>query len=929
MRVFLPWTSHLLPAAAASLVERRVGEAPDSGDLDFGGWLVVVRGRNAGRRLLALLAGEAQRTGRALIPPRIVTPGGMDGALFSSGSKIAGVAVRRLAWTVAVQRAPDGLLGKIWESPGWQDPRARAFSLGGVLDRTWRELSTTGAGFSDIISVLERIAPDVVELERERWVAMEHLLKDYRNILREWSLADPADERARLAKSGAVNPDIRVALVGVVEIAPLLVGMLRRLPREPLVLIHAPESEAAGFDEWGRLVFPHWAKKSCAFGNGEIHVVRGVTEQAARCAELISLWREGGVPPSAVTIAVPEPDALPALLHGIGDAGIEVRAAEGNRAARTAVFRLLSCLADFLDRPRGEPPDYASVAAMARHPDLAGIARCPIERLDTYYERHLPARLKPGPCTPASKTGRVVAMLGRFEKLAAIRSASFAEDLTNLLLRIYGDRRMQRRSGEGRAMLHSLEAVRDFLDELKPVPPRAIEDLKVADLLRLVVETSGETEIPGPEQPGAVELSGWLEAAADDAPALIVTSVFEGSLPEGAGVEPMLVDRVRQKLGLPCRASRHARDQYTLLAVWISRRESGRIALIAPRRSASGVPARPSRLLLAAHEGVALARRLLSVTSDPGVVTQAQKGGSGHQPPDPDPGLMRNFRVFPVTCFRTYIASPLLFYFKHILRLGPQDDFADELDAGMFGTAIHSVLQVFGERRIGRKDSPAAGEIAREVKEILAAYMAREFGRHALPPIRAQYRALEARLEIFAERQAAAFADGWEIAYVESRSALEVDFTPGGGPAGVKLRGKIDRIDRHRNGAWRVIDYKSSAGAKQPDEAHFAKLSGEWRDLQLPLYVKLLPCTGLPEIGTAEKLDLVYFNLPPKTDEAGITEPFDHSKIEGAWEKAAEIVDDVCSGRGCREVGDVYRDEDPALLALCGLNGLPTINPGD
>ena len=33
----------------------------------------------------------------------------------------------------------------------------------------------------------------------------------------------------------------------------------------------------------------------------------------------------------------------------------------------------------------------------------------------------------------------------------------------------------------------------------------------------------------------------------------------------------------------------------------------------------------------------------------------------------------------------------------------------------------------------------------------------------------------------------------------------------------------------------------------------------------------------------------------------------------------------LCSGKGCRETGDVSDREDPAFLALCGLNGLPTL----
>ena len=927
MRVFLPWTSPLLPAVAARMIADHAAAAPDSRDADLSAWLIVVRGRAAERRLLTLLAIESQRIGRALIPPRIITPGALDDAMFDSEIPVAGAMAQRFAWTLTVQHAPPDLLARIWKTPEGEDRRIGVLTLGSMLDQTWRELAKSGADFREAFNALGKLQPDMVELEQDRWDALDQLHRDYRRILRSWDLADPSDHRAKLAKNGTPKAGVRVALAGIVELDPALVQLLRRLPEQPLVLIHAPESEAAGFDEWGRLNAEHWATKYCRFVRGEIHVVRGVKEQASRCAELIAGWRKCGLPGSAVTIAAPEAEAIPALLHGLRDAGIAARAAEGNAAARTSVFQFLSQFADFLDRPKNEPPLYASVAALVRHPDLAGIARRSARVLDEYFENHLPLRLLPDGSDPETNDGRIAAMLARLEKLRAIRSAHFAEDLTRVLLRIYGDRRANRVSAEGRALLRSLEAVRDALDELKAIPREAARELSPADLLRIVVETAGAAEIPEPEQSDAVELAGWLEAASDDAPALIVTSVFEGSLPQGATTEPLLVDSLRQRLGLPCRASRFARDQYTLHTVWMSRAAAGRFALIAPRRSASGLPTRPSRLLLGAHHGAELANRFLALAAETHTVSPMIKGAQGHLPPDPDPEKMRAFRIFSVTSFRTYLASPLLFYFKHVLRLAAHDDSAEELDGGMFGNAIHSVLQTFGERHLAKSDRPDADQIERELNDLLETYMARQFGEHALPPVRAQYRALDARLRIFATHQAAAFAEGWQIAYVENHS-LTVPFPVRGAPPDVQLKGRIDRIDSHPDGRWRVIDYKSSSTAVKPDQAHFSSRTGAWKDLQLPLYMKLLPGIEIPggRSVAPEKVELVYFNLPAKEEHAGITAPFDPSRIEEAWSAAEKIVTEVCSGLGCREAGDVNDREDPTFLALCGLNGLPTMS---
>ncbi len=923
MRVFLPWTSPLLHAVAARLIADCTSASPESRDADLGDWLIVVRGRAASRRLLAALAAEAQRLGHALIPPRIVTQGSLDDAIFGGDSAVAHPLTQRIAWTVTVQDAEAELIGKIWTMPGG---RGGVANLAGVLDRTWRILSTSGVDFSGAFSELAKIAPDSADIEQERWESLQHLLGEYRARLDAWGFMDPAARRARLAAAGRSPADLRVALIGIVELPPELVLLLRTLQLPPLVFIHAPDSEADGFDEWGRLNVAYWAKRQCRFSDGEIHVVRGVQEQAVRCAELIRAWKSAGIAAAGMTIAVPEPAAIPALLHGLSDAGIEARSAEGIAISRTSVLQLLAQLADFHDRAGGAPATYTSFAALVRHPDLAGITRNSAEHLDEYFNDHLPMRIDPPDAGRGPNEARIADLLGRLEHVAAIRSEDFSKDITRLLVRIYGHHHPPRQSEAGRSLHAALEAVRGALDEIERLPRVALAELPVSELLRILVETAGKGEVPAPDQPDAIGLAGWLEAASDDAPALIVTSVVEGALPEGAPVEPLLLDSLRERLGLPCRASRFARDQYTLHTVWMSRREHGRIALLAPRRTAEGLPARPSRLLLGADDGNALARRLISLTTEPRTVTTPIHAAAGLVPPSPDPEKMRGHRVYSVTSFRSYIRSPRLFYFKNILGLGAQDDSADELDPTMFGIAIHAVLQEFGERHIGGKGVRDPAKIDAELKSILEEHMRREFGPNALPPVRAQSRALEARLGVFAKHQAALFAEGWQIAYVEKNRSLVVPFPVPGGPDDVKLKGRIDRIDRHPDGKWRVIDYKTSSQAVTPDKAHFGKRSGEWKDLQLPLYVKLLPQLGEIAGGpiSADDVELVYFNLPPKDEDAGITVPFTVDKIPGAWERAQQIVAEICSGEGCREIGEVGDNEDPAFLALCGLNGLPT-----
>ena len=369
MRVFLPWTSPLLPAVAARMIADCAAAAPGSSDADLSAWLVVVRGRAASRRLLGLLASEAQRAGRALIPPRITTPGSLAEELFGRAPGIAGVLAQRLAWAAALERAPEELLAHVWSTPAGRDRSTNRRHLAGFLERTWRDLSVSGADFAGAFEILARIVPDAAELEQPRWLALQDLLADYRAILGEWGLTDPAAWRASLLTTGR-PAEQRVALAGIVELPPILVSLLSLLKNDPLVFIHAPEAEAEGFDDWGRLKSAYWPRRGCLFDHGEIHVVRGVREQAARCAELIRAWKNAGLASSAITVAVPEGGALSALQQGIADAGIPARTAEGMPVSRSSVLVLLTQFADFLDRSGNEPPSYESGASLSRHPDL-------------------------------------------------------------------------------------------------------------------------------------------------------------------------------------------------------------------------------------------------------------------------------------------------------------------------------------------------------------------------------------------------------------------------------------------------------------------------------------------------------------------------------------------------------------------------------
>jgi hypothetical protein len=113
---------------------------------------------------------------------------------------------------------------------------------------------------------------------------------------------------------------------------------------------------------------------------------------------------------------------------------------------------------------------------------------------------------------------------------------------------------------------------------------------------------------------------------------------------------------------------------------------------------------------------------------------------------------------------------------------------------------------------------------------------------------------------------------------------------PGQDP--VTLVGRIDRIDRHQDGRWRVLDYKTSERAVTASSKRDRK--GVWNDLQLPLYDLLMRQTIA---GPDALIELGYVSLPRdllKVDFSVATK-WDPAIIESGIELARTIVREMRS----------------------------------
>jgi ATP-dependent helicase/nuclease subunit B len=272
-------------------------------------------------------------------------------------------------------------------------------------------------------------------------------------------------------------------------------------------------------------------------------------------------------------------------------------------------------------------------------------------------------------------------------------------------------------------------------------------------------------------------------------------------------------------------------------------------------------------------------------------------------PPDVPAGNLELKRI-SVTAFRDYLECPFRYYLKHVLGMEALDDQKTELDAMDFGSLVHDTLHEMAlneEMRrcedVGRLQDFLCGKAADWVKE--------RFGVSPPLQVEAQLESARQRLRQAAKVQARLAREGWEIVHAEMKIRGEME--------GVEIRGKIDRIDRHRQtGKIRLLDYKTTDKGGTPEAAHFGSLSGDgewpeyarvevagrrrrWIDLQLPLYAILL--ASEPEL--SGPFELGYFNLPKSMDDTGVVlweEPL-AGLLESARACARGVIGDIKSRR--------------------------------
>lgn len=897
-RVFLGWNRPCLHEAAKWLMRRFAKR----GQRDLSKVIVVVPAARAGRRLMELLT---QQSARGIFsPPTIVTIGMLPEKLYEPEQTVATPLQSQLARARSLKNAKDGLLRAVVPHPPETDNVEAWFNLASEFGRITESLSAEKIAIGQAAESLEQ---NMQFADRDRWDALASLQDAYEQTLAEQNLVD----RDTARRSATVECDQHVVLLATVDLPKLHREMLGHV-ENITALIHAPQEEENAFDEWGCLILDAWADRHLNLPEQMIHVVDRPRDQAHQLLQTMrsDIDQLDGKPTlnqrfalDEITVGLGDQDMAPALQRTLDLIGLPSRSAVGASVERSAPAMLLAQLARFLESQRRD--DFA---ALLRHTDVESFLKTEQlpSRLDEYAAEHLQVDLA-NPWLDTKNTESLQKSCERLNQLipdhATVQALSrWSAPIAEALLQVYDGCSLNRFEPDDTKLIRALSMITDVLRaqaELENTPDLAPNVTASQAIAITLSQLSGQTipeEGSSSGGGGAIELLGWLELALDDAPAIIVTGLNEGLIPQSRTDDAFLPDHVRSALGLEDNRRRYARDLFILRAICANREKDGFVALISGRRNIDNEPLMPSRLVLSCDEEK-LPKRVEHFYGDDeashGAPLLLTKPGRDTfcdiLIPPPDKQLGRTINRLSVTALRAYIADPYRFYLSHVLGLETIEDSASEMDGGQFGNVAHDVLKVFGRSDV--RDSEDAEQIANFLSGHLDRVIAKQYGSSGgSVAIRLQAEQLRFRLDRFAQWQAAQVRDGWRILPDLVERKYEAPFSFDGET--ITLSGKIDRIDKHADGGYRVLDYKTGDAGKWPNETH--RRSNEWIDLQLPLYKLLAEL----EFDYMKPVQLGYILLPKQQNQIGLAMAnWDGNMIDRAFAKAREVVAAIREGK--------------------------------
>lgn len=382
-----------------------------------------------------------------------------------------------------------------------------------------------------------------------------------------------------------------------------------------------------------------------------------------------------------------------------------------------------------------------------------------------------------------------------------------------------------------------------------------------------------------------VAIYGLLEARLQSADLVICAGLNEGSWPQLPQPDPWLAPRLRRRLGMPGLDRNIGLSAHDLASAL----GAPEVVLTRARRDRSG-PTIASRFLLRLQ---ALMGDRLQVETNALMLArqldQADRQPENYPRPAPMPSPEQRKVAISITQMDMLKADPYAFYARNILKLDALKPVDADPDPAWKGTLVHKIIEDWTKTGEHEPDG-----LARYAENVLS-------DKSVTPALRLLWQPrIMAGLRWVASEIEAHAKNGREIAAFEVRAEGEI--------SGIRIHGRIDRIDRQADGKLVVIDYKTGGPpAKGKVNAGYA--------LQLGLAGLLVETGGVKEV-TGEVGGYEYWSLAKsKSGDFGYCEP-PFSKKPKDGEPDAETFVSFADGKASEAIAEHILSDVPFTAKL-------------
>ena len=179
--------------------------------------------------------------------------------------------------------------------------------------------------------------------------------------------------------------------------------------------------------------------------------------------------------------------------------------------------------------------------------------------------------------------------------------------------------------------------------------------------------------------------------------------------------------------------------------------------------------------------------------------------------------------------YNMLVACPYQFFASRMLRLGSAEELTDLPEKRDYGNWVHSILLQYHET-VSQQSTHADQRLAlleRLSTEVFDQVLLHEPA--ALPYVVRWRKQIPGYIAWANAHEEA----GWTFAFGEYQSERVLSWDGGG----IRLKGRLDRVDQHAEGHWMVLDYKTT------DKGRLKRKLVEREDHQLSFYGLLLEQT--------------------------------------------------------------------------------------